>query len=197
MDQERCRGYRECVSACPYKRVLYNHVTRVSEKCIFCYPAVEQGQWPRCMRNCIGKIRMVGYLSTPENADPENPIDYLVHVKKLGLPLYPQFGLEPNIYYVPPIHVPPEFNRQMFGPRVEEAVATYRRIMNGQEPELRAILLLNTSTDRILTRFTLEADEAVGFDINNQEVVRVKMVEDPIVRDYRDDTVGVYRHNVT
>ncbi|MEE9593090.1 MAG: 4Fe-4S dicluster domain-containing protein [Thermoplasmata archaeon] len=197
IDQERCRGYRECVRACPYKRVLYNHVTRVSEKCIFCYPAVEKGIWPRCMRNCIGKIRMVGYVNPPEAVDPENPIDFLVHVKKLALPLYPQLGLEPNIYYVPPIHVPLEFTRQMFGPGVDQAVETYKRVRAGLEPELRAILLLNTSTNKILGKFQLDGDEAVGFDIDGQEVVRVMLVEKEIVRPYRDDAVGVFRHNVT
>jgi nitrate reductase beta subunit len=197
IDQERCRGYRECVRACPYKRAMYNHVTRISEKCIFCYPAVEQGIWPRCMRNCIGKIRMVGYINTPEEADPENPIDFMIHVKKLALPLYPQLGLEPNVYYIPPIHVPAEFNRQMFGPAADEAVEVYKRIRRGEEPELRAVLLLCVSTDRILTRFELVGDEAVGYDENGQEVTRVRLVEKEIVRPYRDETVGVYRHNIT
>src|SRR3990172_1343437 len=32
VDQSRCRGYQECVSACPYKKVMFNLETRVSEK---------------------------------------------------------------------------------------------------------------------------------------------------------------------
>ena len=44
LDQSRCRGYRECVKACPYKKVYFNTQTRVSEKCIGCYPAVEGGR---------------------------------------------------------------------------------------------------------------------------------------------------------
>ncbi|NCX06346.1 MAG: dehydrogenase, partial [Actinobacteria bacterium] len=43
VDQERCRGYQECVRACPYKKVFYNAVSRASEKCIGCFPRVEQG----------------------------------------------------------------------------------------------------------------------------------------------------------
>ncbi len=97
VDQVRCRGYRECVMACPYKKVFYNHVSRIAEKCVFCYPAIEKGLWPRCMRTCIGKIRMFGFINKPEDADPENPIDFLVHVKKVALPLLPQLGLEPNV----------------------------------------------------------------------------------------------------
>ena len=96
IDQERCRGYQECVKACPYKKIFYNAMTGTSEKCIACFPKFEQGLQPQCFVNCIGKIRMAGYISRPEQARPENPIDYLVHVRKVALPLYPQLGLEPG-----------------------------------------------------------------------------------------------------
>ena len=43
VDQERCRGYQECLTACPYKKTMFNLETRVSEKCIGCYPKLEQG----------------------------------------------------------------------------------------------------------------------------------------------------------
>jgi len=198
IDQQRCRGYRECVSACPYKKPMYNHVTRISEKCIFCYPAVEQDQWARCMRNCIGKIRMFGWLSTPDKADPDNPIDFLVHIKKIALPLYPQFGTEPNVYYIPPIHVPnTRYLQQMFGPGVERAVETYRAIRRGEEPELKGVLMLNVSTDRLLSKFKVTGKEAIGYDGKGAEVVRVALKEPTIVRPYFDPVLGVYRHNIT
>ncbi len=38
IDQERCRGYRKCVEACPYKKSMYRGTTQVSEKCVGCYP---------------------------------------------------------------------------------------------------------------------------------------------------------------
>lgn len=197
IDQQRCRGYRECVKACPYKKPMYNHVTRVSEKCIFCYPAVEQGVSPRCMRTCIGKVRMVGTVNTPDNVNPENPIDYLVHVKKIALPLYPQYGLEPNMYYIPPIHVPTKFTRQMFGPGVDEAIETYRRVRAGEEPEIKGILMLNVSTDRLFTRFKVTREEAIGYDGEGTEVVRVALKEPTIIRKYYDASRDVYRHNIT
>jgi len=197
IDQERCRGYRECVRACPYKRVMYNHVTRISEKCIFCYPAVEMGIQPRCMRNCIGKIRTVGVINQPERADPANPIDFLVHVKKVALPLYPQLGLEPNMFYVPPIHADPKFLRQMFGPQADAAVETYKRMRQGLEPELRAVMLLAVSTDKILGRFELQGADAVGFDVQGAEVVRVPLQEPAVVRPFYDSAQGVFRHNIT
>ncbi len=121
VDQGRCRGYRECVKGCPYKKVFFNPLTGTSEKCIACFPKIEQGLQPQCFANCIGKIRLAGYVSSPENANPENPIDYLVHVKKVALPLFPQFGLEPNVYYIPPLHTPPAFLQQLFGPGAEAA----------------------------------------------------------------------------
>jgi nitrate reductase / nitrite oxidoreductase, beta subunit len=43
LDQGRCRGYQECVKACPYKKVFFNPMTGTSEKCIGCYPKFEEG----------------------------------------------------------------------------------------------------------------------------------------------------------
>ncbi len=62
IDQTRCRGYRLCVQACPYKKVYYNWKTGKSEKCIFCFPRIEQGQPPVCALTCVGKIRYVGVV---------------------------------------------------------------------------------------------------------------------------------------
>lgn len=197
IDQQRCRGYRQCVRACPYKKAMYNHITRVSEKCIFCFPAVEKGEWPRCMRNCIGKIRMVGYLNQPDKANPENPMDFLVHTKKVAVPLFPQYGTEPNVLYIPPIHVPDEFNRQMFGPAALKATETYRNMRAGKEPELRGLLLLFVSTNKILSKFSVTADEAIGYDEKGADVVRVPLTEKPVKREFYDSTRNVYRHNMT
>jgi nitrate reductase beta subunit len=41
IDQNRCRGYKKCVEQCPYKKPMYRGTTRVSEKCIACYPRIE------------------------------------------------------------------------------------------------------------------------------------------------------------
>jgi len=62
VDQGRCRGYRHCVAACPYKKVYYNWKTSKSEKCILCYPKVEAGQPTVCSLTCVGKIRYMGVL---------------------------------------------------------------------------------------------------------------------------------------
>jgi nitrate reductase beta subunit len=62
VDQERCRGWRFCVSGCPYKKVYFNWKTGRAEKCILCYPRIEAGLTPLCAHSCVGRIRYVGVL---------------------------------------------------------------------------------------------------------------------------------------
>ena len=62
LDQQRCRAWRACVAACPYKKVFYNWFTGKSEKCILCFPRLETGQAPACFHSCVGRIRYLGVL---------------------------------------------------------------------------------------------------------------------------------------
>lgn len=62
VDQERCRGWRYCVSGCPYKKVYYNWATGRAEKCIFCYPRVEAGMATLCAESCVGRLRHIGVM---------------------------------------------------------------------------------------------------------------------------------------
>ena len=62
IDQDKCRGWRMCVSACPYKKIYYNWKTGKSEKCLFCYPRIEAGQPTICSETCVGRIRYLGVL---------------------------------------------------------------------------------------------------------------------------------------
>lgn len=62
VDQERCRGWRYCVSGCPYKKVYFNWKTGRSEKCLFCYPRVESGLPTLCAQSCVGRIRYIGLI---------------------------------------------------------------------------------------------------------------------------------------
>jgi len=62
IDQDKCRGWRMCVSGCPYKKIYYNYKSGKSEKCIFCYPRIEAGQPTVCSETCVGRIRYLGVL---------------------------------------------------------------------------------------------------------------------------------------
>ena len=62
IDQDKCRGWRMCVSACPYKKIYYNWERGKAEKCTFCYPRIEAGQPTVCSETCVGRIRYLGVI---------------------------------------------------------------------------------------------------------------------------------------
>jgi nitrate reductase beta subunit len=62
VDQNVCKGWRFCTSACPYKKVYFNWDSGKAEKCIFCFPRTETGQCNACAHSCVGRIRYVGVL---------------------------------------------------------------------------------------------------------------------------------------
>jgi len=80
IDQDVCRAWRYCFSACPYKKPYYNWRSGKMEKCILCYPRMEEGKPPACFHSCVGRIRYIGPLlidadrveeaaSTPDEED--------------------------------------------------------------------------------------------------------------------------------
>ncbi|MEU0500105.1 nitrate reductase subunit beta [Nocardia sp. NPDC005998] len=62
VDQDKCRGWRQCVSGCPYKKIYFNHKTGKAEKCTFCYPRVEVGIPTVCSETCVGRLRYIGVM---------------------------------------------------------------------------------------------------------------------------------------
>lgn len=211
VDQERCRGYRKCVEACPYKKVMYRANTRVSEKCVGCYPRIE-GKDPvlspngepietRCMTACVGKIRLQGLVKKTADGKwdhvPDNPLHFLIRERQVALPLYPQFGTEPNGFYIPPRWVNRNYLVQMFGPGVEKAVEQYCC----PDRELLAVLQLFRAQQQIIFQFKIEKgpkvaevevtmpsgkkktqeifnDTVMGYNKFGKEVVRIT-VEEP------------------
>ncbi|MEZ5445939.1 MAG: 4Fe-4S dicluster domain-containing protein [Gammaproteobacteria bacterium] len=209
IDQKRCRGYRKCVAQCPYKKPMFRATTRVSEKCIACYPRIE-GKDPltegepmetRCMAACVGKIRLQGLVQAGEDGtwteDRQHPLYYLVQVEKVALPLYPQFGTQPNGYYIPPRWVPRSYLRQMFGPGVDAAIEKYTR----PSRELLAVLQLFRASQTMVFRYeiiegpkvlemtiggqpwSMYNDTVVGYSRSGKEVARVTVEEPKIERD--------------
>ncbi|MFP8939994.1 nitrate reductase subunit beta [Streptomyces fenghuangensis] len=80
VDQDRCRGWRMCVTGCPYKKVYFNHRTGKAEKCTFCFPRIEVGLPTVCAETCVGRLRYIGLVlydadrvleaaSTPDDKD--------------------------------------------------------------------------------------------------------------------------------
>ena len=130
-------------------------MTGKSQKCIFCFPRVEEGVAPACARQCPGRLRFVGFLD-----DVEGPIYRLVHEWRVALPLHAEFGTEPNVFYVPPMlpptfdgkgqltddpRIPRDYLKELFGPGVDQALATLETEMEkkqrGEASELMDLLI--------------------------------------------------------
>lgn len=62
IDQDKCRGWRMCLTGCPYKKIYFNWKSGKSEKCLFCYPRIEAGQPTVCSETCVGRIRYLGVM---------------------------------------------------------------------------------------------------------------------------------------
>jgi nitrate reductase beta subunit len=120
-----------------------------------------------------------------------NPMDYLVHESKVALPLYPQFGTEPNLYYIPPRWAPRDFLEQLFGPHVQEALARY----TDPDKKLFGLLRLFGTTETIISRFEVQDDVAIGFDYADRELVRVPLDEPMYIRPEYDQRHDVVRLN--
>jgi complex iron-sulfur molybdoenzyme family reductase subunit beta len=169
VDLKRCKGVRDCISACPYKKVYFNPLRKreeigiagQSEKCIFCFPRIEKGLPPACAKQCVGRIRHVGYLD-----DEDSHVYRLVKKWKVALPLRPDFGTIPNVYYVPPLsppkfngsgevtdepRIPMEFLKKLFGSEVENTLKLLKEEMDkkakGEKSELMDILIAYKHSD--------------------------------------------------
>lgn len=132
-NEDACTGARFCMEACPYKVIYFNHIRDVAQHCNFCLPRIEQGVAPACARSCPGRLAFVGHVD-----DPAGPIHRLVNEWRVALPLHPEYGTAPNVFYVPPLaphplredgtidesgeRIPIEYLESLFGPRVRDAL---------------------------------------------------------------------------
>ena len=114
------------------------------------------------MTSCVGKIRLQGLVEIGDDGlwakRPDNPLYYLIRERQIALPLYPQFGTEPNGFYIPPRWIPRNYLTQMFGPGVDSAIEQY----SCPDRELLAVLQLFRAQQQILFRFAIEPGEKVG-----------------------------------
>ncbi len=164
IDEDRCQGNQLCASACPYKRIYWNEEARQSRKCIGCFPRIERGVAPACVRQCPGRARHFGFLD-----DPDGQVFALVVTWKVALRLHPEFGTEPNVFYVPPMlpapllpdgvpapaasRIPRPFLQGLFGPEVDEALSTLdrerRKKQDGGESALMDLLISRKWSDML------------------------------------------------
>jgi nitrate reductase beta subunit len=155
-DESRCQGAQQCARACPYKKIYFNQVLKISEHCIGCLPRLEQGVAPACVRQCPGRAVFVGYRD-----DPGSAVHKLVDEFGVALPHRPEFNVEPNVFYVPPLspfrvnpdgtidegtrRIPLAHLEAEFGPRVGAALQTLEtemaRRQRGETSELLDVLI--------------------------------------------------------
>ena len=174
-DEDKCRGAQDCARACPYKKIYFNKGRNVSQHCIGCFPRIEQGVAPACVRQCPGRAAFVGFLD-----DEAGPVHRLVEDLRVALPLHPEFGTRPNVYYVPPMapvpfnpdgspnegasRIPPEYLESLFGSEVHRALDTLKSELEkrrrGEPSELMDTLILYRWADA-LGPFTKDPAEIV------------------------------------
>lgn len=183
INEERCEGYRFCMEACPYKVIYFNPEEGVAsngageqgiaQKCIGCFPRVERGVPPACVRQCPGRARFYGYL------DGDGPVRKLVREWEVALPLHPEYHTEPNVYYVPPLsssrldeegrtsgepRIPREYLRSLFGGEVDRVLKVLRkerrRMKEGEDSELMNLLIGWRWPDDFFGDFTEDPDLA-------------------------------------
>ncbi|HVM97336.1 MAG TPA: 4Fe-4S dicluster domain-containing protein [Candidatus Acidoferrales bacterium] len=134
-DDSKCQGAQQCARACPYKKIYFDAVSKTSRHCIGCFPRLEEGVAPACVRQCPGRAVFVGYRD-----DSASPIHQLVDTYKVALPLHSEWHTEPNVFYVPPLsafmvapdgsidesrrRIPLSYLESLFGPEVGAALLT-------------------------------------------------------------------------
>lgn len=157
IDPRSCDDCGLCLSACPYKIPMENLAVGSYEMCDFCAARVDNNYAPVCSKSCPARGMYFGYL------DDENSfVHKLVKKYQVALPLRPDFGTQPNVYYIPPFvrpsqlgegnrptgtaDIPIELLRSYFGPAVDQALATLREhranAEAGQLSELMELLII-------------------------------------------------------
>ncbi len=151
-DENLCRGARRCAEACPYKKVYFDAVRNIGQHCIGCFPRLEQGVAPACVRQCPARAVFVGFRDETVGA-----IHTLVDRYKVALPLHAEWNTKPNVFYVPPLaaflvrpdgtidetqrRIPLSYLESLFGPDVGPALRTLEQEMAKRRRRERSELI--------------------------------------------------------
>ncbi len=117
VDANKCMGCGSCIIACPYQARTLNkktggyfaqgltpyekvgyqrHAVGAVGKCDFCQTRVAKGLEPACVAGCMAKARYFGDLD-----DPASQVSQLIKSRR-GFQLWPEFGTDPSVFYLPP-----------------------------------------------------------------------------------------------
>jgi ethylbenzene hydroxylase subunit beta/complex iron-sulfur molybdoenzyme family reductase subunit beta len=156
-NEDACEGHEQCSAACPYKKIYFNEARGVSQHCIGCFPRIEKGVAPACVRQCPGRAAFIGFID-----DETSLVHRFVHDWKVALPLHAEYGTKPNVFYVPPLspaplnpdgsinesgeRIPPEYLESLFGPEVHQTLSNLKEEMGkkrrGEASEAMDALIL-------------------------------------------------------
>ncbi len=156
-DEDACQGAEECARACPYKKIYFNRARGVGQHCIGCFPRIERGVAPACVRQCPGRAAFVGFLD-----DESSAVHKLVEKWGVALPLHPEWSTEPNVFYIPPLspaplredgsfheegdRIPLSYLESLFGKQVNTVLDVLRiergKKRRGESSELMDALIL-------------------------------------------------------
>jgi tetrathionate reductase subunit B len=67
VDDTYCIGCSYCIQACPYGARFMNPITKVADKCTFCYHRIKQDLQPACVEVCPTHARIFGNLRDKES----------------------------------------------------------------------------------------------------------------------------------
>lgn len=96
VDQERCTGCKQCMTACPYGAYAYNSERRIVQKCDLCVHLIDRGEKAPCASVCATQAISIGDIDDP-NSDVSRKVS---GAGKRGHILRPKLNTRPSVYYI-------------------------------------------------------------------------------------------------
>jgi Fe-S-cluster-containing dehydrogenase component len=94
VDEKQCVGCGYCIQACPYSVRFLNPVTKVAEKCTWCYHRVRKGLLPACVEVCPTGARKFGSMK-----DETSEVYKILKGPGVLTVLRKEMGTWPALYY--------------------------------------------------------------------------------------------------
>jgi Fe-S-cluster-containing dehydrogenase component len=93
VDETYCVGCRYCIQACPYGARYLHPVTKVADKCTFCYHRIKNDMLPACVEVCPTQARVFGEIGRRSS-----PLRRFVRFNDISV-LKPWLNTKPKVYY--------------------------------------------------------------------------------------------------